>query len=192
MIQKHIFAVKMIMFSFLLTCITAGCSSTDLKRFVPSVANLEKEGYNLQVVIRGEQQQEHLPFLFMRNVEKGPYVMYLSLTTKNSRAERVEIKDATISIEDAVYSLEPEESIFELDPKTYTSSGNGGLQTNQLNEGKNSFRFSHNMPYQIDSDYYVSLTLMIHPSSRQLVFKQKFSFKRIEENKSITETYKDI
>jgi hypothetical protein len=192
MIQKYFFAVKMIIFSFLLTYITAGCSSTNLKRFVPSVVNLEKDGYNLQVIVRGEQQQEHVPFLFMRNVEEGPYVMYLSLTTKNSGSERVEIMDATISTGDAVYTLEPEQNVFEMGSSEYTSSVSDGLKANRINEGRCRLRFPDDLPYQIDSDYDVRLIFMIHPISKQLTFEQQFFLKRMKERKSITETYKGI
>ncbi len=163
-----------------------------LKRFVPSVVNLEKDGFYLQAVIRGEQKQKHVPFIYMRNVEDGPYKLDISLTTGNNRCEKVEVKDATVKTGGIVYRLEPEQNVFKMESKEYTSSGSAGLKTNRVNEGRCRLRLPENLPYEMNSDYTVSLTFMIHPILKQLTFEKKFSLKQIKEKKSILKTYQDI
>jgi hypothetical protein len=74
--QKFYYMVNVSLCLCCLFFFSAGCSSTRLERFTPSVSYLEKDGFNLRVMIRGNREGVHIPFLYMRREGSGPYDLH--------------------------------------------------------------------------------------------------------------------
>ena len=164
----------------------------DLKRFEPSIAKVNAEGLELRVAIRGEKKLTHVPFVYMRRVERSPYTAALSLVLNDESIADAELVNLKIEVDGKSYEVDDKQK-FEISNRSYSvSSSKKGVEKKIIREGRCKVLLPEKLPISIGQVYHCLFHVRLEPVGIELYFKESFTLNRISDKKTILKTYSDI
>jgi len=172
------------------SALLGGCASMDLMRFAPVTPSVSDD-YSFRVSIVGSRSQRHIPFIYMRTVERSPYIVKLAIVLKDPSLTEACLQEMTFALEGETYHSSINRQ-FQVQTRTYSSSGSGGVRNTAVREGRCEIDFPSNIPITVGAKYTGVFRVNLQPENRSIELKCEFSLNQHIQKSNILKTYSNI